>query len=161
MPRRLLDQKATGTNTEHSLASLRRNTRSKSLDPVQVSRLLAKKRSPVYVDAMSKLDAGDTSQAFRQAEELICKIQEELPEIEMYDRPLGIVAKCYLGDPFEVHTLDVEHAIIQHYKRHQPLPGNLEQARALANHEAYAFVEVYATALRAVKADGTIATIRG
>ena len=71
--------------------------------------------------------------------------------------PLGIVSKCFLGAPYEVHTLDLSgRCIVQHYKTGEPLPADFEKARALARHNAYAMVEVYASKLLLIAADGTV-----
>lgn len=75
------------------------------------------------------------------------------------DLPLGIVARCHLGPPYEVHTLDCALEIIEHYKIGQVLPNGLERARTLAKHPAYLFVEVFLKQVRAVSADGTVTTI--
>ena len=50
---------------------------------------------------------------------------------------------------------------MQHYQRHEPLPPQLERARALALHPSYAFVEVYPTWLRAVRNDGDVTVVPG
>lgn len=74
--------------------------------------------------------------------------------------PLGIVSKCFLGDPYEVHTLDVTGSIIEHYQRGRALPGRMEKARRLALCGHYEFIEVYEHALRAVSTNGTVATLK-
>ena len=74
--------------------------------------------------------------------------------------PLGIVSRCYLGVPYEVHTLDLtSHAIIAHYKTGQPLPPSFERARQLARHNAYAVVEVYAQKLLLIGDDGSVSQL--
>jgi len=75
------------------------------------------------------------------------------------DLPLGIVARCHLGHPYEVHTLDCALDIVEHYKIGQALPGGMERARTLARHPSYVFVEVYLRQVRAVSADGTVTTL--
>ena len=86
-------------------------------------------------------------------------IRQELPDVSVDALPHGIVARCYLGPPHEVHTLDCSGQIIQHYKTHEGLPPLLERARSLALHPGYAFIEVYATRLIAVSATGQTALI--
>jgi hypothetical protein len=73
--------------------------------------------------------------------------------------PLGIVATCFLGHPYEVHTLDPAGGIIQHYQTGEPLPGPLSNARTLAAHPAYEFVEVYPDRLLCVRGDGNVTEV--
>ena len=40
-----------------------------------------------------------------------------------------MVSKCFLGDPYEVHTVDFTHTIIKHYKQGEVLPDGMEKAR--------------------------------
>lgn len=50
-------------------------------------------------------------------DELMKAIQEEFGTAELTSLPLGIVSKCFLGHPYEVHTLDLSGSqIIKHYK---------------------------------------------
>lgn len=86
-------------------------------------------------------------------------IEDEFPEIAIRGTLMGIVSRCYLGDPYEVHTLDISGDIIEHYKRGESLPEYMEKARGLALHGNYAFVEVYENACRAVSEDGSVAVI--
>ena len=61
-------------------------------------------------------------------------IEDEFPEIAIRGTLMGIVSRCYLGDPYEVHTLDISGNIIEHYKQGEPLPEYMEKARGLALH---------------------------
>ena len=131
------------------------------LDPLQVDRVLCRKRSQKYMDAIAKLDAGGHVHNQQQVEAVIAIIREEMPEIEIDMGPVGIVSKCYLGTPYEVHTLDITGGIIEHYETFRKMPGLLERARGLARSGSYAFIEVYADALRAVKTDGSVAVLKG
>ena len=72
---------------------------------------------------------------------------------------LGLVSKCYLGKPYEVHILDMANQIIEHYKIGQPLPGGLEKARSIALRGGYEFIEVYIDCCRAVSSNGTVSVI--
>ncbi|MDY3974007.1 MAG: hypothetical protein SOY76_05170 [Veillonella caviae] len=93
-------------------------------------------------------------------EEVIAAIQHEFPELTLDAFPIGLVAKCYLGEPYEVHTLDLQSGgIIHHYKRGEPMPGVLERARGLAMRSEYEFIEVYNETLRPVRSDGTVTVI--
>lgn len=92
-------------------------------------------------------------------DELIGALHDELGLPGMPACPLGLVARCYLGPPYEVHVLDLAGRIIEHYEVGRAMPGRFEQARALALHDAYAFVEVTDTELRAVRADGSVTAV--
>ncbi|AIE61472.1 hypothetical protein [Bacillus methanolicus] len=144
-----------------------------SVTPSQVSRTtveltglalekrLRQKRSEAYVNAITKLDAGGVTCSHAQIEELKQAIQSEFPELTPYQYPIGIIAKCYLGNPYEVHTLDVKLDIVQHYKRGEALPPQMDRARSIALHPGYAFIEVYSDTLRAVTKNGDVAVIQG
>lgn len=102
-----------------------------------------KKRSEKYLNLIKGIDTELISET-KGKEELMAKIYEEFGTAELANLPLGILAKCYLGHPHEVHTLDlIGSQIIKHYKIGEPLPDHFEKARTLAKHTAYAFVEVY------------------
>lgn len=135
----------TSTHSPHSLAA--------------VQERLRQRRSPAYVTAMSQLDTGGHQVDRSAINDLVARIQEELPEVSLPSLPLGIVARCYLGPPFEVHSLDRSLKIIRHYRTSEPLPGPLERARQLAYHPSYAFVEVYSDSLIAVQKTGDVSVI--
>jgi len=120
---------------------------------------LRQKRSQTYLDALTRLDAGGHVHSPAAAQALIDAIRSELPDVQVDALPLGIVARCYLGAPFEVHTLDCSGCIIEHYKSFEALPTLLEKARSLALHPSYVFIEVYANRLVAVSANGQTALI--
>jgi hypothetical protein len=89
-------------------------------------------------------------------EELMKVIEEEFGTAGLQSLPLAIIAKCYLGAPYEVHTLDLgAQIIIHHYKRSEPLPAYIEKARSLALHHAYSIVEVYTDQLIVINDDGS------
>lgn len=127
--------------------------------PAQLEKRLRQKRSLAYVQAMSKLDVGGHVYQQDAIEDLIQQIQQELPEVQLPDLPVGIVAKCYLGAPYEVHILDRDLRIAKHFKTSEPLPGLLERARSLALHPSYAFVEVYQKSLYAVRDSGDVSVV--
>lgn len=149
------------TRTQTSEQLLMRQPKQKTaMSQMQVERVLNRKRSKEYMDAMTRLDAGGHMHNQRKVEALMEIIRAEMPEIEIDMGPIGIVSKCYLGAPYEVHTLDLTGAIIEHYESFRSMPGSLEKARSLALSGYYAFIEVYHHALRAVKTDGTVATLK-
>jgi len=140
-----------------------------SSSTVQVSALsthaiearLRQKRSQNYLTAIGKLDTGGHVCSQHDVDALLAAMRAEFPEISIDRLPIGIVSKCYLGMPFEVHTLDRIGQIIRHYKIHEPLPDGLERARGLARHPAYAFVEVYSDRMIAVADNGDTSTLQG
>ncbi|MBN9298446.1 MAG: hypothetical protein J0I41_15685 [Filimonas sp.] len=116
---------------------------------------LLKARSKNYLSLIAGLDAKTLSDT-KGMQELINAIQKEFGTADIASLPLGIVAKCFLGHPHEVHTLDLSGSqIIKHYKIGESLPGNFEKGRTLAKHNAYAFVEVYADKVILIREDGT------
>lgn len=131
----------------------------KTLQGPALQARLRQKRSAAYVQALTRLDAGGHVQSPAASQALLDAIRQELPDIEVDALPYGIVARCHLGPPYEVHTLDCTGQIIQHYKTHEGLPSQLERARSLALHPGYAFVEVYANRLIAVGLSGQTALI--
>lgn len=131
------------------------------LSPTAAEARLRQKRSSAYLAAMRKLDAGGHVHDRQAMEALLEAIRQELPEISIEHLPLGLVAKCYLGPPHEVHTLDRGGQIIRHYKSSESLPGVLERARSLAQHPGYAFIEVYPDKLIAVSDSGETSLIKG
>ncbi|WP_345991282.1 hypothetical protein AAEU33_05485 [Chryseobacterium sp. Chry.R1] len=116
---------------------------------------ILRKRSEKYLKLIKGFDKELLTET-RGKEELMTIICEEFGTAELADLPLGILAKCYLGHPHEVHTLDLGGGqIIRHYKIGEPLPNNFEKARVLAKHNAYAFVEVFKDKLILIREDGT------
>lgn len=158
MPRPMLkkntDTMSTALNEFH-IKPVTKNT----LQEAQLKQILRRKRSQGLVDSCKKLDAGDTTVARMQAQRIIGELQNELPELTLSDVLLGIVSKCYLGEPYEVHSLDMAGQIIEHYKRGQVMPGGLERARNLAASGSYAYIEVYSGHCCAVADDGSVAIV--
>jgi hypothetical protein len=130
-----------------------------SLSKPEFERRLRFKRSQSFVEAMTKLDAGTHVKDPDTLKALIAAIQQELPEITIEKLPVGVIARCYLGDGHDVHTLDRAGGILAHFKTWQSLPPMLERARSLALHPEYAFVEVYVDSLCAVRVTGDVSVI--
>ena len=130
------------------------------LNQMQIQRVLNRKRSSQYVEAMQRLDAGGHMHNQHQVQALIDIIREEMPEIEIDMGPVGIVSKCYLGAPYEVHSLDVLGNIIEHYETWRPMPEGMEKARRLAASGMYSFIEIYRHEMRAVSANGNVAVLK-
>jgi hypothetical protein len=138
-------------NESLNSTSQSKHTSSKIFD----DRDILKKRSQQYLNLLKGIDT-ELSTETRGKEKLMGKIQEEFGTAELANLPLGILAKCFLGHPHEVHTLDlVANQIIKHYKIGEPLPDHFEKARTLAKHNAYAFVEIFKDKLILIREDGT------
>ena len=144
MVRRLL-------SAERATQSLQSGAANKSAVTVARSR---QRRSREYMDALRKLDSGGHLADDELLREIRDAMAAEFPAGPS-SWPLGIVAKCYLGVPFEVHTVDISGQIIRHYKIGEPLPGEMERARRLAASEAYMVIELYTDRLVAIAADGS------
>ena len=129
------------------------------IDKMKLDRLLRQTRSKTYMDALHKLDAGGHVHNQNKVNDIINAIQNEFPEVELGGVLLGYVSICYLGKPYEVHTLDVTGGIIEHYKAGHALPGGMEKARAIAMRGGYDFIEVYVDCCRAISGNGSVSVI--
>ncbi len=116
-------------------------------------------RSDRYVKALRALDSGGHV-ASADVERIVDDVRREFSE-EYCSEPLGIIGKCYLGEPFEVHTLALDGSIIEHYRTGQSLPGGMERARSLAQSPLYLAVEVYADRVVCIRADGSAVLLEG
>lgn len=132
----------------------------KNQDPLVVDRFLRKKRSSEYLKALGKLDAAGAKMNQQQVNQVIESIKKEFPEVELGGLLIGYVSKCYLGHPYEVHTLSFDLQIIEHYQVGNILPNGMEKARSLACNGHYEFVEVYTDCCRAISDDGSVAVIK-
>lgn len=130
------------------------------LEGVALEKRLRSKRSSTFVEAMTKLDVSSVTATKEKVQELIDQIASEFPDLAADQLPLGIVSKCYLGDPYEVHSLDARLQIIDHYKRGEIVPNGMEKARRLAMHPSYAYIEVYMNMLSAVSLSGEVSIIK-
>lgn len=116
-------------------------------------------RSRRYLDSLSRLDAG-TELTPADLREIVDGIREEFAR-RWAAFPVGFVSRCYLGHPFEVHTLMPDGGILEHYRLRQPMPGALESARKHSLSGLYLSVEVYENRLVCVRTDGTTVTLGG
>ena len=158
MPRPLLHRNQTEQTQESRLsltAAPRETQRAAQENAVQLARRLKEPRSKAYIDAIHKLDAGGATMSAAERDAIVDAIRAEFPDIvSIASIPIGIVAQCFLGAPYEVHT------IIAHYKRGEPLPEGMEGARSLAAHGGYEFVEVYSDGTyRAISSDGAVSVV--
>lgn len=132
----------------------------KQISKMEMDRLLRKPRSGAYMEAVCSLDSGAHAHNRHRTEEILHAIAEEFPQVEIAEVLLGIVSRCYLGAPYEVHCLDISGSIIEHYKRGESMPGGLEKARGIALCGSYEVVEVYIDCCRAVSTNGAVSVIR-
>lgn len=116
---------------------------------------ILKKRSKKYLNLIASLDS-KTLTSTKGIDELLKAIQEEFGTAELASLPLGILSKCFLGHPYEVHTLDLSATqIIKHYKETETMEPQFEKARSAAKHNAYAIVEIYNDKIILIREDGT------
>ena len=156
-------QQQTQTQTSNILSATYNNQQQKQqqqqMDKMKLDKLLRKSRSKEYMEALHKLDAGGHVHNQNKVNDIINTIKSEFPEVELSGILLGYVAICYLGRPYEVHTLDITGGIIEHYKSGQTLPGGLEKARSIAMRGGYDFIEVYVDCCRAISSNGAVSVI--
>lgn len=163
MPKPILknpqSQMNSNTLLSATLQPTNKNKQLQQMNKMNLDRLLRKPRSKEYVNTLSKLDAGGHVRNQNKVTEIINAIKNELPEVEISGILLGIVSKCYLGEPYEVHSLDITGQIIEHYKAGEVMPGGLEKARTLAARGGYAFIEVYIDSCRCISSTGSVSVV--
>lgn len=164
MPKPMLKQPQLQSQSE-SILSATQNLQTKQqihqMDKMKLDRLLRKTRSKEYMEALHKLDAGGHVHNQQKVNQIINTIRNEFPEVEISGVLLGFVSICYLGKPYEVHTLDMTGQIIEHYKSGQTLPSGLEKARSIALRGGYDFIEVYVDCCRCISTTGAVSVISG
>ena len=157
MPKPMLNPYQSQKQTSHIMTS---NLKQPQIDKLSLDRLLRKSRSKEYMDAIHQLDAGGHVHNKKEVNEIINTIKSEFPDVDINGILLGFVAKCYLGAPYEAHTLDLVGEIIEHYKRGEILPGGLDKAKSIALHGGYDFIEVYTDCCRAISSNGSVSVIK-
>ena len=159
MPKPILNsyQSQQQTQASHIMTS---NLKQPHIDKLSLDRLLRKSRSKEYMDAIHQLDAGGHVHNKKEVNEIINTIKSEFPDVDINGILLGFVAKCYLGAPYEAHTLDLVGEIIEHYKLGETLPGGLDKAKSIALHGGYDFIEVYTDCCRAISSNGSVSVIK-
>ena len=159
MPKPILNsyQSQKQTQASHIMTS---NLKQPQIDKLSLDRLLRKSRSKEYMDAIHQLDAGGHVHNKKEVNEIINTIKSEFPDVDINGILLGFVAKCYLGAPYEAHTLDLVGEVIEHYKRGETLPGGLDKAKSIALHGGYDFIEVYTDCCRAISSNGSVSVIK-
>ena len=160
MPKPMLNTPKIETGTMLNPSQSRtQNQQTQQMDKMKLDRYLRQPRSKEYMEAMQKLDAGGHVHNEQKVNEIMQGIQNEFPEVDIKGIMLGIVSICYLGKPYEVHTLDITGSIIEHYPTGKMLPGGLEKARGIALRGGYEFIEVYVDCCRAISANGSVSVI--
>ncbi len=120
---------------------------------------LRQRRSRSYVEAIARIDVGAHQSDRIAFDSLLQEISNEFPDLIIDQVPLGIVSKCHLGAPFEVHVCDFRGEILEHFQTYRSMPTVFERARSLAIHPAYALIEVYTNTVRAVAVDGSVSVV--
>ena len=159
MPKPILNSYQSQKQTQASNI-MTSNLKQPQIDKLSLDRLLRKSRSKEYMDAIHQLDAGGHVHNKKEVNEIINTIKSEFPDVDINGILLGFVAKCYLGAPYEAHTLDLVGEIIEHYKRGEILPGGLDKAKSIALHGGYDFIEVYTDCCRAISSNGSVSVIK-
>ncbi len=131
-----------------------------SMDKTLLEKRLRNKRSNGFMEAINKLDVGGCEQCKKQFKDCVEAIKNEFKDIPENNLLVGLVAKCYLGQSYEVHTVDMSGSILVHYKSSESMPVLLERARGLALHGGYEYIEVYTDCLCAVKVDGSVSIVK-
>lgn len=160
MPRPILRNQQ---NVSNNILSATLATESQQIstpqEKMQAAKLLRQKRSKRYIEILHSLDAGGHAMNRSEVEAIVNEIRQEFPEVKLDSILLGIISICYLGAPYEVHSLDLQGQIIYHYKVNEPMPERMETARGLAIHGGYEYIEVYDDCLRAVDGSGNVSVI--
>lgn len=154
MPRPLLNAKEQIKTSIVLETKSRTPTGNKAL----LDHMLRKQRSKRYVEILHQLDAGGKVNNKAQVDQIICKLREEFPDLEISGLK-AYVSICYLGAPYEVHMLDLMGNIVEHYKVGSPLPNGLDKVRTLAMHGGYEVIEVYEDCCRAIGRNGQVSVI--
>ena len=123
---------------------------------------IRQKRSKRMEDLIHKLDAGGAVVNRHAIDEIINEMRQQFPELKEFSsgKLIGIAAKCYLGDDYEVHTVDFAGNIIVHYHKGEAMPGQMERARTLAISGIYEYIEVYEGMMCAVSENGKVSIIK-
>lgn len=149
MPKPFFHEKEKNTQ-DHAITQRMTQPSDLQTNKMLQARLLRRPRSRAYMDALHQLDAGGHLHNQEKVDAIIQAIQDEFPEICLAGLLIGYISICYLGKPYEVHTLTLDGSILEHYKQGQPLPAGFEKARSIALNEKYDFIEVYSDCCRAV-----------
>lgn len=154
--------KTTMTPSQTKLSATQQSsTKKNTINLEPINKILRKKRSQNYLSNLSKLDTGNHVNMQDMVNTIKTQIEAEFPFIDCISNILiGIIAPCYLGDNYEVHILDFQKDIIEHYVHGQPLPYGLESARSTAMSQRYAYIEVYEHQFCLISEDGSVSIVK-
>lgn len=118
---------------------------------------LRRKRTNEYLKLLADLDIH--SRVSLDTDEVIASIEKQFMGVPKKEQLIGILAKCYLDDCYDVHFLDRDKVILEHIKKTDSLPEKFAKARRLALHPSYACIEIYSDCLRAVAVNGEVSVV--
>ena len=156
MPRAIL---GTGTRSPALTVGASSAPAKTHLSPARVAQRLRQRRSPAYLERMARLDTGAHQPNAAGLQELLDAISGEFPDLGIDERPIGIVSRCFLGSPYEVHICDLAGGIIEHFPYGRSMPPLFERGRSIAAHGNYVFIEIYVSTIRAVAGDGSVSVL--
>lgn len=108
MPRPIFMQKGTKTETRNLLSlTPRAEQKLTQAEKHRLEQRLRSKRSKGYLEKLTELDAGGHVCNQEQIKEILKTISEEFPEVSLGGDYIGYICKCELGQPYEVHMLDI------------------------------------------------------
>jgi hypothetical protein len=119
---------------------------------------LRRKRTDEYLKLIADLDVN--SQVQWDMEAVFASLEKQFADIPKQEQLIGILAKCYLDDCYDVHLLDRDQTIIKHIKKTESVPNEFEQARRLALHPSYVSIEVYRDCIRAIARSGEVSVVK-
>lgn len=159
MPRPIFKKKENNNLKIDINFNLERNNKEKLNNMEHSRKILRKQRTEEYIKVMLNLDIGNHFDNDEIVMSILEKIKEEFPELSRASFPEVIITSCYLGHPYEVHAIDFDMNIIEHYKKGQTLDMKRTQARNLIIGGKYVMVEIYSDCIRAVDKNGMISVV--
>lgn len=163
MPRPMIQrmsQQKSEVSTKLSM-DMHQQQKQTTISDVDAQRLLRKQRSKEYMDAMTRLDAGLHLDSESFVQEAMATIENEMPFISaISDSFVGLIAKCYLGEDFEVHIVDFITRELTHFRKGEPMPEKMERCRNIAQNPNYELIEVYEHSARLIGHDGSVSEVK-
>ncbi|MCH5586212.1 hypothetical protein MK805_14815 [Shimazuella sp. AN120528] len=125
---------------------------------LELAERLRRKRTKEYLELLADLDMH--SEVSMNVDSVIISIEKHFMDVPKKEQLIGILAKCYLDDCYDVHLIDRDKTILQHIKKSDSLPKEFAKARRLALHPSYACIEVYPDCLRAIAINGEVSVVK-
>ncbi|WP_051271233.1 hypothetical protein [Shimazuella kribbensis] len=119
---------------------------------------LRQKRTDEYLKLVADLDVN--SQVEWDIDAVFASLEKQFADVPKQEQLIGILAKCYLDDCYDVHLIDRNQTIIHHIKKTDSVPNEFAKARGLALHPSYEFIEVYKDCIRAVARNGEVSVVK-